>query len=146
MSRSMTKPAKWPCVPRLGGFRGWSESSLGAQVGFVMVRFIFEPLQDKPNKMFCAPSKDLASDKSDPSSLCTLWIAKDPKTSSGGQQRPIRLSGCPGWYESSLGTQVIILVLSCSSSFFIVSGSSIQTIYLMARRWSCITWNNQVDC
>ena len=29
----------------------------------------------------------------------------------------IRLSGCPGWPEFSLGAQVILLVLSCSNSF-----------------------------
>ena len=28
----------------------------------------------------------------------------------------IRLGGCPGWYESSLGAQVILLVLSCDGS------------------------------
>ena len=31
---------------------------------------------------------------------------------------PIRLVGCPGWSESSLGVQVILLVLSCGGLLF----------------------------
>ena len=36
------------------------------------------------------------------------------------QWRLIRLGACPGWSETSLGTQVILLVLLCCSSFFII--------------------------
>ena len=32
----------------------------------------------KPNKMACAHNKDRASAKSDQSSLCAQWVAKDP--------------------------------------------------------------------
>ena len=32
----------------------------------------------------------------------------------------IRLGGCPGWSESSLGAQIILLVLSCRGSIFIL--------------------------
>ena len=34
------------------------------------------------------------------------------------QRRLISLGRCPGWSESSLGTQVIVLVLSCDGSKF----------------------------
>ena len=40
-----------------------------------------------------------------------------PIFSSYKQLRLIRLGRCPGWFESSLGAQVILFVLSCSSSF-----------------------------
>ena len=40
------------------------------------------------------------------------------KVSSCGQRRLIRLGGCPGWAKSSLGAQVILLVLSCDSSIY----------------------------
>ena len=33
------------------------------------------------------------------------------------QWRLIRLGGCPGWSESSLGAHVILLVLSCGGSY-----------------------------
>ena len=39
------------------------------------------------------------------SSLCTQWVAR------------IRLDGCPGWSESSLGAHAILLVLSWGRSF-----------------------------
>ena len=39
-------------------------------------------------------------------SLATHW-----------QRRLIRLSGCPGWSESLLGAQVILLILPCAGSF-----------------------------
>ena len=42
--------------------------------------------------------------------LCAQW-----KASSCGQWRLIRLGGCPGWSESSLGAQIILLLLSCCS-------------------------------
>ena len=57
-----------------------------------------------------------ASAQSDKSSLSTQRVAKDPSFSSCGQRRLIRLGRCPGWSESSLGLQVILLVLSCTGS------------------------------
>ena len=36
------------------------------------------------------------------------------------KKNQIRLGGCPGWSESSLGAHVILLVLSCGGSFLIV--------------------------
>ena len=40
----------------------------------------------------------------------------DPKLPKIAQRRLIRLGGCQGWSESSLGTQAILLVLSRSGS------------------------------
>ena len=45
-----------------------------------------------------------------------------------GQRRLIRLGGCRGWSESSLGAQVILLVLSCSGRFDIEILQLIYTI------------------
>ena len=50
------------------------------------------------------------------SSVCTQWVAKD-KLSSCGQRRLIRLSRCIGWSEFSLGTHIVLLVLSCWGSY-----------------------------
>ena len=40
-----------------------------------------------------------------------------PKLPSCGQQRLIRLGGCPGWSESLKGANAILLVLLCASSY-----------------------------
>ena len=38
-----------------------------------------------------------------------------PKVSSCGQRRLIRLGGCPGWSESSLGAHILLVLLCCGS-------------------------------
>ena len=79
-----------------------------------------EPPHDKTNKMMCAQRRlrsAWASAQSDHSLHCSheetlgpqLPIERTAKTL-------IRLCGCPGWSESSLGTHVILLVLSWGSS------------------------------
>ena len=51
------------------------------------------------------------------SSLCAQWVAKDPRfLNADSEDCMIRLGRCPGWSASSLGTQVILLVLLCSGS------------------------------
>ena len=40
-----------------------------------------------------------------------VWILNYPESA---QQTLIRLGGCPGWSDSLLGIQVVLLVLSCS--------------------------------
>ena len=52
-----------------------------------------------------------------PPSLISLCCVLCPNLSSCGQWRLIRLGGCPGWSEFSLGAQVILLVSSCSGLF-----------------------------
>ena len=79
-----------------------------------------EPPHDKTKKMACAPSKD-AAQPWQPLSLIRVfdvrmnkaWIFSYPLSA---QRRLIRLGGCPGWSESSLGTHAILLVLSWGSS------------------------------
>ena len=39
------------------------------------------------------------------SSLCTQWVAKDPSFFMRTEKTLIRLGGCPGWFQSSLGAQ-----------------------------------------
>ena len=84
---------------------------------------LFEPLHAKVNKMTCVPSEDRSawayaqSDQSSLSawrSLLGLWLSLECTATA---KTLIRLGGCLGW-SSSLGAQVILLVLSCCSSFF----------------------------
>ena len=73
-----------------------------------------EPQHDKTNKMTCVPN--WVSAKSDQScclpdeGFCPLLPIKNTA------KTLIRLDGCPGWSQSSLGTQVILFVLLCSHS------------------------------
>ena len=71
--------------------------------------------------MTCAPTKDSGPPGHPPSSIRVFAVrfmgSQGPKASSCRQQRLVRLSGCPDWSESLLGAQIILLVLSCCSSF-----------------------------
>ena len=87
---------------------------------------------DKTNKMTCAPSKDSVQ-PGHPLSLTRVftvcmkehWALGYPLCA---QWRLIRLDGCPGWSESLLGTQVILLVLSCGDSNLLLH-------YLYGKYW-----------
>ena len=81
----------------------------------------FEPVHDKTNKMMCAQRilrSTWASAQSDQSFryLCEEslgpWLPFERAA-----KTLIRLGWCPGWSESSLGAQVILLVLSCGGSY-----------------------------
>ena len=68
-----------------------------------------EPPRDKTNKMACAPSEDSDQPGHQPSlirvfAVCMkkAWVLSYPLSA---QRRLIRLGGCPGWSESSLGAQ-----------------------------------------
>ena len=68
-----------------------------------------EPPHDKTNKMACASSKDSDQPGHLPSLITVItvhmkktWVLSYPLST---QQRLIRLGGCPGWSESSLGSQ-----------------------------------------
>ena len=61
----------------------------------------------------------------------------------------IRLGGCPGWSESSMGAHVILLVLSCGGSFYVTSviqfKSTYNAIQLLAQNFSgreYVTWRS----
>ena len=69
-----------------------------------------EPPHDKTNKMTFVPSED--SDQ--PGQLRTQFCFR--RTA----QTLITLGGYPGCSESSLGAQIILLVLSCRGSIFIL--------------------------
>ena len=74
----------------------------------------------KPNKMMYAQWRlrlAWASAQSDQSLRCPheeAWVLCYPWSA---QRRLIRLGKCPGWSESSLGAQVILLVLSIGGSY-----------------------------
>ena len=78
---------------------------------------LIEPQHDKTTKMACAPSEDL-DQSGHPHSLIRVflyaqWVAKDPRflpSSYGWRRLWSDWAGCPGWSESSLGAQAILLV------------------------------------
>ena len=66
----------------------------------------------------------------------------------------IRLGGCPGWSESSLGAQIIFLVLSCGGSFvFFVFLASAWSLLLLrslsptspTTRYSTVKWRDRLS-
>ena len=67
----------------------------------------FEPSHDKTNTMTYTPREDL-DQPGHPPSLIRVFAERSmvswrPNVSSCRQRRVIRLGGCPGWSESSLG-------------------------------------------
>ena len=67
----------------------------------------FQSPHDKINKMACAPSEDSDQPGHPPNLIRVFavrmkkhWVLSYPLSA---QQRLIRLGGCPGWSESSLG-------------------------------------------
>ena len=69
----------------------------------------------------CAPSENSDQPGHPPSLIRVLAVRSvssyGPKLSSCGQRRLIRVGGCPGWSESSLGAHAILLVLSWGGSY-----------------------------
>ena len=95
----------------------------------------------KPTKMTCAPCEDLDQPGHPPSLIRVFavrmnkaWVLSYPLSA---QRRLIRLDGCPGWSESSLGGQVSLLVLSCT-------GWSVFDVRFMGSQWQKLsTWRQQ---
>ena len=82
---------------RLGGCPGWSESSLGAHA--ILLNRVFAVRMKK--------AKILSYPLSAQRRLRSAWASA---------KTLIRLGGCPGWSESSLGAHAILLVFSrCGS-------------------------------
>ena len=82
---------------------------------------IIEPPHDKTNKVACAPSEDSDQPGHPPILIRVFtirmkkpWVLSYPLSA---QRSLIRLGGCPGWSESSLGAQVILWVLSRGGSY-----------------------------
>ena len=86
-----------------------------------------EPQHDKTNNTACAPSKV----SNHQSLLCAQQVAKDKSFFMQTAKTLIRLGGCPGWSESSLGTHAILLALSCKGSFI----NLFHTAFV-----SCLQW------
>ena len=86
--------------------------------------FLETPPYDKTNKMACAPSED-SDQPGHPPSLMRVFAVRMKKAWAlsypmGAQWRLIRLGGCPGWSESSLGAHAILLVCREAAHFKIV--------------------------
>ena len=82
---------------------------------------IFEPQHVKTNKITCAPSKDSDQPGHLPSLVSLRRLHEETLVPwpylEHTAKNLIWLGGCPGWYESSLGAHIILLVLSCCGSF-----------------------------
>ena len=74
-------------------------------------------LMTKPTKSLCTQRRLRIRPVWSESSLCTQWVAKDQAFLTRTAKTLIRLGGCPGWSESSLGVHDILWVLSWCSLF-----------------------------
>ena len=84
----------------------------------------------KPTKWHVRPAKtqiSLGIRKSDQSlRCCSQWVAiKIRSFLTRTAKTLVRLGGCPGWSESSLGAHAILLVLSCAGSYRRCRGATI---------------------
>ena len=76
---------------------------------------------DKTNKMACAPSEDSsawASVQSDQSSLCTQWVAKDPRFLHADSEDTDHIRRMLSLICVFAGHTLILLVLSCRGSCY----------------------------
>ena len=93
-----------------------------------------EPPHDKTNKVACASSEDSDQPGHPPSLIRVFAVrsvgSKGPKVS-WTVKTLIRLGGCPGWSESSLGAHATLLVLSRGGSCYI----GLILAYKIARSW-----------
>ena len=73
----------------------------------IFLLILNEPPRDKTNNVTVRPAKTRISLGIRPvwseSSLCAQWVAKSPSFRHADSEALIRLGGCPGWSESSLG-------------------------------------------
>ena len=95
----------------------------------------------KPTKWVCAQRRlrsAWASAQSDQSSLCAQWVALRTQSFFMRTAKTlIRLGGCPGWSESSLGAHAILLVLSCRGSCFcVLLRFSLKSTYMTTNVWA----------
>ena len=86
---------------------------------------IFEPRHDKTNKMSVCPAKTQISLGICPvwseSSLCTQWVAKDPRFLHADSEDSDQTGQMPRLIWVFAGCTHILLVLSCRCSFVTVS-------------------------
>ena len=92
---------------------------------------LHEPPHDKTNKMTCALSVDSDQPGLPPRLIRVFavrmknaWVLSYPLSA---QQRLIKLGGCSGWSESSLGAHVILLVLSAQMNYYLHTFSTFAT-------------------
>ena len=80
---------------------------------------IIEPPHDKTNKIVCAPSDD-SDQPGHPHSLIRVFAVRMKKAWDLERRAKtlIRLGGCPGLSESSLGAQIILFVLLRGGSVY----------------------------
>ena len=106
--------------------------------------YILAALRPNQQNGMCAQrrlSSTWASAQSDQSLRCPHEESWGPLLSlERTAKHLIRLGGCAGWSESSLGANVILLVLSWGGSFYFVSFASAILISVISRRF--ISWKS----
>ena len=84
--------------------------------------------------MIFAPSEDSDQPAHPPSLIrvfdCAQWVGKDPNFLHPDSENLIRLGGCPGWSESSLGEHAILFVGFPKVSYFLL----MQCIYAVIKQ------------
>ena len=154
---------------RLGGCPGITESSLGAQslcwfchvaahVFLASLKshtalFINEPQHDKTYRVACAPSEDSDQPGYPPSLIRVFavrmkeaWVHSYPLSTEQRAKTLIRLGGCPGWSESSLGAHAIVLVLLWGGSIFNFAVTKFLGFQKMVESQQVLTWNLNNFC
>ena len=95
------------------------------------VKYAYEPQHDKPNKMSVRPAKTQISLGIYPvwseSSLCTQWIAKDPRFLHADNEDSDQTGWMPRLIWVFAGHTLILLVLSCCGSY----GLTCFALYLL---------------
>ena len=101
----------------------------------------------KPNNLTFAPIEDSDQPGHPPSLIRVFtvrmkkaWVLSYPLSA---QRRLIRLGGCLGWSESSLGAQFIFLVLSCGGSN--ISVACLQTQMCISYLWKWLVLIKSVE-
>ena len=100
---------------------------------------LYEPLHDKASSVSVRPAKTQISLGIRPfwsESLLSAWRNLGSLPNERTVKTLIRLGGCLGWSESSLGAQVLLLVLSCLCSYyhyFRMVYSPAVTLYILLR-------------
>ena len=86
--------------------------------------YTFEPPHDKTNKMACGPSED--SDLRSESSLCTQWVAKDPRFLHADNEDSDQTGRMPRLIRVFPGRTIILLVFSWGGSVLTVQTWNLQ--------------------
>ena len=82
--------------------------------------YVIEPPHDKTNKMTCAPT-EYSDQPGHPPGLIRVFAVRSHSFFMQTAKTLIRLGGCPGWFESSLGVQVMWWFYHAAAEFNLIT-------------------------